>query len=52
MNVLKPWDSGTLIKKDDYWDSTDLVGKLKETFPDGIAPEGMMEMLRKASGQG
>jgi NAD(P)-dependent dehydrogenase (short-subunit alcohol dehydrogenase family) len=52
VNVLKPWDSGTLIQKDDYWDSKELLGKLQETFPNGIAPTGMMEMLGKASGQG
>ena len=52
VNVLKPWDSGTLIHKDDYWDSKELLGKLQETFPNGIAPTGMMEMLGKASGQG
>jgi NAD(P)-dependent dehydrogenase (short-subunit alcohol dehydrogenase family) len=52
VNVLKPWDSGTLIQKDDYWDSKELLGKLQETFPNGIAPTGMMELLGKASGQG
>ena len=52
VNVLKPWDSGTLIHKDDYWDPKELLGKLQETFPNGIAPTGMMEMLGKASGQG
>jgi NAD(P)-dependent dehydrogenase (short-subunit alcohol dehydrogenase family) len=52
VNVLKPWDSGTLIRKgDDYWDAKELLGKLTETFPNGIAPEGMMPMLGKAAGQ-
>ena len=52
INVLKPWDVGTFIKKDDYWEPDELAGKLKEAFPSGIAPEGMMPMLGKASGQG
>ena len=52
INVLKPWDVGTTITKDDYWDPDELGQKLKETFPNGIAPEGMMNMLAKASGQG
>jgi NAD(P)-dependent dehydrogenase (short-subunit alcohol dehydrogenase family) len=52
INVLKPWDSGTLIKQEGKWDPTDLVGKLKETYPNGIAPEGMMPMLLKAAGEG
>ncbi|MBW3593972.1 MAG: SDR family NAD(P)-dependent oxidoreductase [Actinobacteria bacterium] len=51
INVLKPWDVGTFIKKDDYWDPDELAAKLKETFPSGIAPEGMMAMLGKAAGQ-
>ncbi len=51
INVLKPWDVGTFIKKDDYWDPDELASKLKETFPSGIAPEGMMAMLGKAAGQ-
>jgi NAD(P)-dependent dehydrogenase (short-subunit alcohol dehydrogenase family) len=53
VNVLKPWDSGTLInKQDDFWDAKELLGKLTETFPEGVAPEGMMPMLGKAAGQG
>ncbi|MGI8774441.1 MAG: SDR family oxidoreductase [Actinomycetota bacterium] len=52
VNVLKPWDSGTLVQKDDFWDPKELLGKLTETFPDGVAPVGMMQMLGKAAGQG
>jgi len=52
INVLKPWDSGTLIKQEGKWDPTDLVAKLKETYPNGIAPEGMMPMVLKAAGEG
>jgi len=51
INVLKPWDVGAFIKKDDYWDPDELAGKLKESFPNGVAPEGMMAMLGKAAGQ-
>ena len=51
INVLKPWDVGTFIKKDDYWDPDELATKLKEAFPNGVAPEGMMAMLGKAAGQ-
>lgn len=51
VNVLKPWDSGTLIKKDDYWEPEELLGKLMESFPDGVAPEGMMPMLGRMAGQ-
>jgi NAD(P)-dependent dehydrogenase (short-subunit alcohol dehydrogenase family) len=52
VNVLKPWDVGTLIKGgDELWDPKELLGKLQESFPSGIAPEGMMPMLGKAAGQ-
>jgi NAD(P)-dependent dehydrogenase (short-subunit alcohol dehydrogenase family) len=50
INVLKPWDSGTLLSKDGKWDADELLGKLKESFPGGIAPEGMMPMMVKATG--
>ncbi|MDQ3964508.1 MAG: SDR family oxidoreductase [Actinomycetota bacterium] len=52
INVLKPWDVGPFIRKDDgMWDPDDLLGEIKKTFPKGVAPEGMMPMLGKASGQ-
>lgn len=52
VNVLKPWDAGTLISKgNDFWDAKELVSKMTETFPDGVAPENMMVMLGKAAGQ-
>lgn len=52
VNVLKPWDAGALIKKGDgFWDPKELLGQITETFPNGVAPEGMMPMLGKAAGQ-
>lgn len=53
VNVLKPWSPGTLVSKgEDFWDAKELLGKLNEEFPQGIAPTPMMEMLGKAAGQG
>jgi NAD(P)-dependent dehydrogenase (short-subunit alcohol dehydrogenase family) len=52
LNVLKPWDTGTLINQDTKWDPTKLAERLKQEFPDGKAPEGMMPMVFKAAGQG
>ncbi|MGH2749704.1 MAG: SDR family oxidoreductase [Actinomycetota bacterium] len=52
INVLKGWDSGTLIKQDAKWDPVELAAKLKENFPHGIAPEGMMPMVLRAAGEG
>jgi NAD(P)-dependent dehydrogenase (short-subunit alcohol dehydrogenase family) len=51
VNVMRPWDSGTLIKQDSKWDPTELAERLKQEFPDGKAPEGMMPMVFKAAGQ-
>jgi NAD(P)-dependent dehydrogenase (short-subunit alcohol dehydrogenase family) len=53
INVLKPWDVGTFIKGgDSVWEPDALLKELKQAFPNGIQPEGMMPMLGKASGQG
>jgi NAD(P)-dependent dehydrogenase (short-subunit alcohol dehydrogenase family) len=50
INVLKPWDSGVALKKDGRWEPDELVAKLREAFPSGAAPEGMMPMMVKATG--
>jgi len=51
INVLKPWDVGPSVTQDGLWDPDALLAELKKTFPDGIAPQPMMTMLGKASGQ-
>ncbi|MEA2477696.1 MAG: hypothetical protein QOC87_1895 [Actinomycetota bacterium] len=50
INVLKPWDVGTVIQKDGKWEPDELAAKLKEAFPNGVAPAGMMPMMAKAAG--
>jgi NAD(P)-dependent dehydrogenase (short-subunit alcohol dehydrogenase family) len=50
ISVLRPWDTGAVLKKDDRWDANDLVAKLREVFPHGAAPEGMMSMMMRAAG--
>ena len=50
VNVLRGWDSGTILSKEGKWEPDELLGKLKEAFPSGIAPEGMMPMMIKATG--
>ncbi|MDQ4143004.1 MAG: SDR family oxidoreductase [Actinomycetota bacterium] len=50
VNVLKPWDVGEAIVSEGKWDPDELVQKFKETFPNGIAPQGMMPMMVKATG--
>jgi NAD(P)-dependent dehydrogenase (short-subunit alcohol dehydrogenase family) len=51
INVLKPWDVGTLFQQEGPWDADDLLKKLGDAFPNGAQPEGMMSMLMKAAGQ-
>ena len=51
INVLKPWDVGTLFQQEGTWDADDLLKRLKDSFPNGAQPEGMMAMLMKAAGQ-
>jgi hypothetical protein len=50
VNVLRSWDVGTVLQKDAKWEPAELAAKLKEAFPSGIAPEGMMPMMMKAAG--
>ena len=53
INVLRAWDSGTSITHDGPWEPMEALARLRETFPDGAAPEGMMKrMSRAASGTG
>lgn len=51
VNVLKPWNVGVELAKQEAWDPDELLARLKEAFPAGVAPEGMMPMLAKATGQ-
>ena len=50
VNVLKSWDTGVVFARDSRWEADELVAKLAESFPGGIAPEGMMPMMVKATG--
>lgn len=52
VNVLRAWDSGLVLSKEDRWDADALLTRLKEELPQGAAPEGMMPMLMKATGGG
>jgi NAD(P)-dependent dehydrogenase (short-subunit alcohol dehydrogenase family) len=53
VSVLKPWDVGEILKTNGRWAPDDLVDKLREIFPHGVSPEGMMpSMMRAAGGEG
>jgi NAD(P)-dependent dehydrogenase (short-subunit alcohol dehydrogenase family) len=51
VNVLVPWEAGELFPSEAKWDADELLAQLRERFPDGAAPEGMMAMMAKAGGQ-
>jgi NAD(P)-dependent dehydrogenase (short-subunit alcohol dehydrogenase family) len=51
VNVLRPWDAGELFSSDARWDADDLLAQLRDRFPDGAAPAGMMAGMQKAGGQ-
>jgi NAD(P)-dependent dehydrogenase (short-subunit alcohol dehydrogenase family) len=51
VNVLRPWDAGELLTRDDKWDAEDFLAQLRERFPGGAAPEGMVAQMGKAGGQ-
>jgi NAD(P)-dependent dehydrogenase (short-subunit alcohol dehydrogenase family) len=51
VSVLRPWDTGELLARDSRWDADELLAALRERFPDGAAPEGMVAMMAKAGGQ-
>ena len=51
VNVLQPWSGGELFAAEGRWDADDLLVQLRERFPEGVAPEGMVAMMAKAGGQ-
>jgi NAD(P)-dependent dehydrogenase (short-subunit alcohol dehydrogenase family) len=51
VNVLQPWSAGELFVAEGRWDADDLLAELRDRFPQGVAPEGMVAMMAKAGGQ-
>jgi NAD(P)-dependent dehydrogenase (short-subunit alcohol dehydrogenase family) len=51
VNVLRPWDVGELTATDGRWQAADFLAELKDRFPEGAAPAGMIAMMAKAGGQ-
>jgi NAD(P)-dependent dehydrogenase (short-subunit alcohol dehydrogenase family) len=51
VSVLRPWDSGELILSQERWDADAFLAQLRERFPQGAAPEGMVTMMARAGGQ-
>jgi NAD(P)-dependent dehydrogenase (short-subunit alcohol dehydrogenase family) len=51
VNVLTPWEPGELFSSEAKWDADELLAQLRDRFPEGAAPAGMMAMMQKAGGQ-
>jgi NAD(P)-dependent dehydrogenase (short-subunit alcohol dehydrogenase family) len=51
VNVLQGWSSGELVSRDDRWDADELLAELRERFPNGAQPTGMIEAMANAGGQ-
>jgi NAD(P)-dependent dehydrogenase (short-subunit alcohol dehydrogenase family) len=51
VNVLRPWDAGELLQADARWDADELLAELRERFPGGLAPDGMLAQMGKAGGR-
>jgi NAD(P)-dependent dehydrogenase (short-subunit alcohol dehydrogenase family) len=51
VNVLHPWDAGELFAAEGRWDADELLSQLRERYPGGAAPAGMVAMMAKAGGQ-
>jgi NAD(P)-dependent dehydrogenase (short-subunit alcohol dehydrogenase family) len=51
VNVLRPWEAGELFAAEGRWDADDLLAQLRERFPEGAAPDGMIAMMQTAGGQ-
>src|SRR5262245_19520801 len=51
VNALRGWEAGELFASDERWDPDELLGALRERFPDGAAPAGMLASMQEAGGQ-
>jgi hypothetical protein len=53
VNLLQPWQPGTVIKKDGRWEAGEFLARLRAELPEGAAPEGMIPtMIRANEGRG
>ncbi len=51
VNVLRGWEAGELFSSEGRWDPDELLDALRERFPDGAAPAGMLASMQQAGGQ-
>jgi NAD(P)-dependent dehydrogenase (short-subunit alcohol dehydrogenase family) len=51
VNVLRPWEAGEAFVAGERWDADALLGALRERFPEGAAPIGMLAAMEQAGGR-
>jgi NAD(P)-dependent dehydrogenase (short-subunit alcohol dehydrogenase family) len=51
VNVLRPWEAGEAFVAEGRWDADELLGALRERFPEGTAPIGMLAAMEQAGGR-
>jgi hypothetical protein len=51
VNALRGWSSGELFEADGAWDADALLAQLRDRYPDGVAPRGMVESMSAVGGR-
>jgi len=51
VNALHGWTAGELFDSRERWDADALLAAMRERFPDGAAPDGMVAGMQRAGGQ-
>jgi NAD(P)-dependent dehydrogenase (short-subunit alcohol dehydrogenase family) len=51
VNALQGWTGGELFQADERWEADALLEALRERYPDGVAPGGMVAGMQKAGGR-
>jgi NAD(P)-dependent dehydrogenase (short-subunit alcohol dehydrogenase family) len=51
VNMLRPWEAGEGFVSEGRWDADELLSALRERFPEGAAPAGMLAAMEQAGGR-
>jgi NAD(P)-dependent dehydrogenase (short-subunit alcohol dehydrogenase family) len=51
VNVLRPWEAGEGFVAEGRWNADGLLAALRERFPEGAAPIGMLAAMEQAGGR-
>jgi NAD(P)-dependent dehydrogenase (short-subunit alcohol dehydrogenase family) len=51
VNVLRPWEAGEAFVSEERWGADELLAALRERFPEGARPVGMLAAMEQAGGR-